>query len=85
MLLDDNTEKVIDLLNMYDDLNNIDKKTEELKKEVFELASKVEQKIQNKETNKKIAYITFDDGPYYLTDSVLALLKEKKLKQHFLL
>jgi len=25
MLLDDNTEKVIDLLNMYDDLNNIDK------------------------------------------------------------
>ena len=25
MLLDNNTEKVIDLLNMYDDLNNIDK------------------------------------------------------------
>ena len=25
MLLDDNTEKVIDLLNMYDNLNNIDK------------------------------------------------------------
>lgn len=71
------------LVTKIDDLNNIDKKTEELKKEVFELASKVEQKIQNKETNKKIAYITFDDGPYYLTDSVLALLKEKKVKATF--
>jgi len=71
------------LVTKIDDLNNIDKKTEELKKEVFELASKVEQKIQNKETNKKIAYITFDDGPYYLTDSVLSLLKEKKVKATF--
>ena len=71
------------LVSKIDDLNNIDKKTEELKKEVFELASKVEQKIQNKETNKKIAYITFDDGPYYLTDSVLSLLKEKKVKATF--
>ena len=71
------------LVTKIDDLNNIDKKTEELKKEVFELASKVEQKIQNKETNKKIAYLTFDDGPYYLTDSVLALLKEKKVKATF--
>jgi len=71
------------LVSKIDDLNNIDKKTEELKKEVFELAQQVETKIQNKETNKKIAYITFDDGPYYLTDSVLALLKEKKVKATF--
>lgn len=65
------------------DLKNIDKKTEELKKEVFSLASQVEKKIQNKETNKKIAYITFDDGPYYLTDSVLKVLKENKVKATF--
>lgn len=71
------------LVTKIDDLNNIDKKTEELKKEVFELAQQVETKIQNKETNKKIAYITFDDGPYYLTDSVLSLLKEKKVKATF--
>ena len=71
------------LTSKIDELKNIDKKTIELKEEVFKLASQVEHKIQNKETNKKIAYITFDDGPYYLTDSVLRVLKENKVKATF--
>ena len=76
-------EKQNKLENEINELKNIDKKTEELKEEVFKLASQVEKKIQNKETTKKIAYITFDDGPYYLTDSVLKVLKENKVKATF--
>ena len=65
------------------DIKDMDKKIADIKDKVFKLASKVEKKIQNKETDKKIAYLTFDDGPYYMTDSVLALLKEKQVKATF--
>ena len=68
------------------ELNNVkdmDKKIANIKEEVFKLASKVEKKIQANETKYKIAYITFDDGPYYLTDSVLSILKEKQVKATF--
>ena len=64
-------------------LKNIDENIEKKKEETFKLASQVEQKIINKETNKKIAYITFDDGPYYLTYSVIKTLKEKQVKATF--
>ena len=67
-------------LNEYKDL---DKTLENTKNKVFELAKQVEEKIKNNETEYKIAYITFDDGPYYLTDSVLNILKEKKVKATF--
>ena len=64
-------------------LKDIDKNIEELKQKVFEKAKLVETKIQNNESDKKIAYLTFDDGPYYLTDSVLNILKEKQVKATF--
>lgn len=67
-------------LNEYKDL---DKTLENTKNKVFELAKQVEEKIKNNESEYKIAYITFDDGPYYLTDSVLNILKEKKVKATF--
>ncbi len=35
-----------------------------------------DKKIVNKETKSKIAYLTFDDGPYYLTDEYLKVLKK---------
>ena len=67
-------------LNEYKDL---DKTLENTKNKVFELAKQVEEKIKTNESEYKIAYITFDDGPYYLTDSVLNILKEKKVKATF--
>ena len=66
-----------------EELSNLDNKIITEKNKTFKLASEVEIKIKNSETNKKIAYFTFDDGPYYLTDSVLALLKEYKVKATF--
>lgn len=42
--------------------------TDSVKDEVFKLALELENKIIKKETDYKIAYLTFDDGPYYSTN-----------------
>lgn len=71
------------LLEEIDKLNNLDDLIKDEKEEVFVLARKLEEKIMNKETDYKIAYLTFDDGPYHLTDKVLELLKEHQVKATF--
>ena len=62
---------------------NIDENINNLKKEVYSLSSKLEQTIVDKKTDKKIAYLTFDDGPYYNTYNVLDILKKNKVKATF--
>ena len=66
-----------------DELNNIDNRTKTLKEEVFSLAKTLEQDIKDKKSNKKIAYLTFDDGPYYLTHKYLDVLKKNGVKATF--
>ncbi len=66
-----------------DDLKNIDNIITSTKENVFKLAALAEKNIQEGKTNYKIAYITFDDGPYYLTNDVLKTLREKKVKATF--
>ena len=83
-----NTYKTINdkkdiLINEINKLDNIEEEIKNIKNEVFTLAKKVEEKILNGSTNVKIAYLTFDDGPYHLTDSVLDVLKSKKVKATF--
>lgn len=76
-------EKIKDINNKIDELNNIDEKIKTTREEVFKLASELEKKIKKNETNKKIAYLTFDDGPYYNTYNVLKILKQNKVKATF--
>jgi len=76
-------EKIKDINNKIDELNNIDTKIKSTREEVYKLAGQLEQKIKKNETNKKIAYLTFDDGPYYNTYKVLKILKENKVKATF--
>lgn len=64
-------------------LNNIETELENIKKIVFSNASKLEQKIKNNSANVKIAYITFDDGPYYTTYKFLDILDKYKIKATF--
>ena len=52
----------------------IDKEIEAVKKEFFEVAKVLENDINNGKSNKKIAYLTFDDGPYYNTYKVFDIL-----------
>ena len=77
-------EKKIDDINAkIDELSNLDEKIKTTREEVYKLSSDLEKKIKNNETNKKIAYLTFDDGPYYNTYNVLKILKENKVKATF--
>ena len=76
-------EKNDSLNKEIEDIKNIDTLITETKENVFKLASLTEKKIQEGSTNYKIAYITFDDGPYYLTNSVLNVLRNKKVKATF--
>lgn len=72
--------KILEDLNHLKDIDNV---IEQKKLEVFSKAKDVEQRILNGETNYKIAYLTFDDGPYYLTYSFLETLKQYKVKGTF--
>lgn len=73
----------IKLKQEIDDLNNIDNNIINSKNEVFKLAKELEQKIIKNESDKKIAYLTFDDGPYYATNDFLKVLKKHKVKATF--
>ena len=64
-------------------LNNIPELINEERNNVFKLASEVEHKIENNESDKKIVYLTFDDGPYYNTYKVLKILKDNDIKATF--
>lgn len=80
----DELEKNNNLLKtQIEEINNIPEKIKESKQIVFEAAANLEQKIQNGESDKKIAYLTFDDGPYYNSYQVLKVLKDKKVKATF--
>lgn len=72
-----------ELTNQLNDLKNIDENIKLLKEDVFNSAKELENKIINNQSNYKIAYITFDDGPYYLTYTVLDVLKQNKIKATF--
>ena len=66
-----------------DELVNIDDSIAKAKEEVYKLTVDLEKAILEGKTTYKIAYITFDDGPYYLTHSVIDVLKEKRVKATF--
>lgn len=65
------------------DLNNIDELINLEKEDLFKNTKKLEDAIKSGKSNKKIAYLTFDDGPYYLTYSILDVLKKNNVKATF--
>lgn len=72
-----------ELKEKLDNLNNISENTNKLKEEVFSLASKLEKQIKDNKNTYKIAYLTFDDGPYYLTNQFLDVLDKYNVKGTF--
>lgn len=64
-------------------LQNIDTEIEEIRKEYYQNLKLFEDKVINKETNYKIAYITFDDGPYDLTHKYLEILEKYNIRATF--
>ncbi len=78
-----NTENKNNVLKEINELKDLDNAIKTTKEETFSNAKELEQKIINKETTYKIAYLTFDDGPYYNTHKVLDVLKKYKVKVTF--
>ena len=62
---------------------DLDKAIDEKKKEYFKLLQELEASILDGNSDKKIAYLTFDDGPYYNTYRVFDILDEYGVKATF--
>lgn len=82
-ILKSKEEEMIILQNELDEYNNLDKKIEDLKKEYYSSIKDLEDAIISGKSNKKIAYLTFDDGPYYNTYKVLDILDKYNVKATF--
>jgi peptidoglycan/xylan/chitin deacetylase (PgdA/CDA1 family) len=66
-----------------DDFKNIDEAIKNKYDEYYTNIAKLEEKIKSGNSSVKIAYLTFDDGPYELTYSVLDLLKANNVRATF--
>lgn len=74
--LDDINSKIIKY-------NELDKSISDVQDEYFKDIKKLEDDILAGKSDKKIAYLTFDDGPYYNTYKVLDILDEYHVKATF--
>ena len=66
--------------NFYKDIDNQIIKEKEI---YYSNIRKLEDRINSGQSDKKIAYLTFDDGPYKLTYNVLDILKENNVRATF--
>lgn len=64
-------------------LENIDLEIETAKENYYKTLKIFEDKVANKEVNYKIAYLTFDDGPYNLTHKYLEILEQYDVRATF--
>ncbi len=85
-LVDENANLIYsgeELDKQIEEIANVENNIKTLKEETFANISKLEKKIQSKESNAKIAYLTFDDGPYYNSWKVLETLDNYGIKATF--
>lgn len=78
--IDSNIEKLNDNIDYYNSLND---EIKNIQNEYFSTIKNLEQDILNGNSNKKIAYMTFDDGPYLNTYRVLDILDKYNVKATF--
>ena len=83
MVLADKEQELDSVKELLDTYKDIDEKIENVKDEYFEIAKKLEDDIISGKNNKKIAYLTFDDGPYYNTYKVMDILDRYKVGATF--
>ena len=62
---------------------NISEETNKLYEEYTDNINKLENMILDKKTDAKIAYLTFDDGPYDQTSKYLDILKKNNVRATF--
>ena len=64
-------------------LSDLDKAIEDERALFFQKASLLEQMVDSGETDLKIAYLSFDDGPYNNTNQIMDVLKENGVQATF--
>ena len=74
-----------DLHQEVEDLTTMTADIEATRTETFKLASQLEQDILDGKSNKKICYLTLDDGPYNRGKEYLKLFKKYDIKATFFL
>lgn len=81
--LKDINERISSLNDEYKKYSNLDELISNERKEYYSKIKELEDKILNGESDKKIVYITFDDGPYYNTYDFLEILNKYNVKATF--
>ena len=76
-------EEIQKLASQLDEFENFDTAVKKEKSAFSKELAVLEEKILNGESDKKIAYLTFDDGPYYLTEQFLDVLDNYGVKGTF--
>lgn len=76
-------EKKNNLEQEINNLNNIESNISKLKIDYFKEIKKLEDEIISGKSNKKIVYLTFDDGPYYKTYDFLDVLDKYNVNATF--
>lgn len=64
-------------------IDNIDNLINDIKNDYYKNALEIETKVRNDELDLKIAFLTFDDGPYLLTDKYLDVLAKYDVQATF--
>ena len=75
--------QIKDLNTKITKIKNINNEIENIKKEYYQTLKTFEDKVINKEVDYKIAYLTFDDGPYNLTHKFLEVLDKYNVRATF--
>lgn len=78
--LDEEIDKINNEIAYYKD---IDKEIKENQTKYFKIIKQLEDDILDGKSDKKIAYLTFDDGPYLSTYDVLDILDRYNVKATF--
>ena len=78
-------QKNTDLSQTLEELEALKTETDELTAETFKLAAQTEKDIQAGKSNKRICYITLDDGPYNKGKDFLELFNKYGVKATFFL
>lgn len=83
--LSDDTIKVYSSLEKYEEIEeqeNTDQANDKVEGKETKEVEEVEE-VKQPESDKKVAYLTFDDGPNVNTPQILDILKEKEVKATF--
>lgn len=68
-----------------EELKTVTSESDAVRDEVFTIASQLEQDILDGKSNKKICYITMDDGPYNRAKAFMKIFKKYDVKATFFL